>query len=296
MTVNCPVCKKETPLLFRTKDFNRKITPETFNYYRCPSCGLIFLSPIPNDLGKYYPNDYYSIPASISELAKIADGERYKVDIVRQFASVGRLLEIGPAYGNFVYLAKEAGFDTQAIEMNLNCCRFISETIGVKAIQSNDPSEALKGVENYNVITLWHVIEHLPDPWKTLEAISNKLEPKGILVVAAPNPEAFQFCVLGRFWPHVDAPRHLKLIPLSLLDREMLSLGFKNIWSSTNDKGTLGWNTFGWMYFFTNITNLRYIRTGLAILGRIMSIVMGPIERMNGRGSAYTVVYQKEKR
>jgi 2-polyprenyl-3-methyl-5-hydroxy-6-metoxy-1,4-benzoquinol methylase len=203
-------------------------------------------------------------------------------------------LEIGPAYGSFIYLAKEAGFNAEAIEMDPNCCRFISEAIGVKAIQSNDPSVALKGVENYDVIALWHVIEHLPDPWKTLEAISKKLQPGGILVIAAPNPEAFQFRVLGRFWPHVDAPRHLKLIPLSLLDREMLSLELKPVWSTTTDKGTLGWNTFGWMYFFTNFTNLRFIKTELAIIGRIMSIILGPIERMKGLGSAYTVVYQKE--
>jgi 2-polyprenyl-3-methyl-5-hydroxy-6-metoxy-1,4-benzoquinol methylase len=295
MTKRCPLCKKNSKLFFCAKDLNRQITQEAFHYYRCPSCGLIFLSPIPIDLEKYYPDNYYSVPSSINELAKAAEFERYKIDIVNQFASRGRLLEIGPACGSFIYLAKQAGFDAEAIEMDANCCTFIREVIGAKVIQSNDPSDALKSLENYHVIALWHVIEHLPDPWKTLETISSKLHPGGILVIAAPNPEAFQFRILGRFWPHVDAPRHLKLIPLSLLTKQMLSFGLKPLWSTTTDKGTLGWNTFGWMYFFTNITNRRYIRTGLGIVGRILSHILSPIERINGLGSAYTVVFRKEQ-
>jgi hypothetical protein len=84
MIATCPQCKHDTRLYFRTKDFNRKITQDIFQYYRCPSCSLIFLSPIPDNLGKYYPNNYYSVPSSINELAKAAEFERYKIDIVNQ--------------------------------------------------------------------------------------------------------------------------------------------------------------------------------------------------------------------
>jgi len=295
MMATCPLCKQDSCSYFRTRDLNREITREIFHYFRCSSCGLIFLSPIPSDINKYYPSDYYAIPRSLSELEKAAEGERYKIDIVRQFSSGGRLLEIGPAYGNFLYLAKEAGFDVEAIEMDPNCCKFIYEKIGVKTLQSNDPSEAIERSENYNIITLWQVIEHLPDPWKILESASKKLLPGAILVIAAPNPESFQFRVLGRFWPHVDAPRHLHLIPLSLLTKQALSLGLKPIWSTTKDIGTLGWNAFGWVYFFTNFSKLRYIKTRLASIGKIMSIILSPIERMRDLGSAYTVVYKKEE-
>lgn len=295
MTAVCPICKKEASLYFRVKDYNRRITSETFDYYRCSSCRYIFLAPIPTNLSKYYPSDYYPIPSSINELEKTAECDRYKVDIVKQFASGRRILEIGPAYGSFLYLTKQAGFVAEAIEMDANCCKFIRETIGAKVIQSNDPSEALKGAAKYNVIALWHVIEHLPDPWKTLESISTALHPGGILVIAAPNPESLQFRILGRYWPHVDAPRHLHLIPLSLLTKQMLSLGLKPLWSTTRDKGTLGWNAFGWINFFSNMTNLRYIKTGLNISGKITSMLLSPLERKDGLGSAYTVAFQKEK-
>ena len=295
MRTACPRCKKTSNPYFRVGDTNRKITKECFDYYRCSSCRLIFLSPIPDDLGKYYPNDYYPIPSSKDEIARFAEYERYKIDIVKKFASGGKLLEIGPAYGSFIYLAKEAGFDAEAIEMDSNCCKFISESIGARVICSNDPYEALQKVANYDVITLWHVIEHLPDPWKTLEAIAKKLQPGGILLIAAPNPEAFQFRILGRFWPHVDAPRHLNLIPLSLLGEQMRSCGLKTVWSTTTDKGTLGWNIFGWEHFFAHISDLRYVKTGLVFIGKIVNIILGPIERRNTRGSAYTAVFQKEK-
>jgi 2-polyprenyl-3-methyl-5-hydroxy-6-metoxy-1,4-benzoquinol methylase len=206
------------------------------------------------------------------------------------------LLEIGPAYGSFLYSAKQAGFEVEAIEMDSNCCKFISDTIGVKAIQSNDPAEALESTGSYNVITLWHVIEHLPNSWKTLQALSKKLRPGGILVIAAPNPKSFQFRVLGRFWPHVDAPRHLLLIPLSLLAEKMTAFDLKPLWSTTKDQGTLGWNAFGWVHFFNNITDRRYVKTILDIVGKFASILLGPLERMDSLGSAYTVVFKKEQR
>ncbi len=294
MMASCPFCQQDSRLQYRTRDLNRKITGEIFHYYRCSSCRLIFLSPIPNNLGEYYPNNYYPIPASISELSKVAEYERYKIDMVKRFASGGRLLEIGPAYGSFIYLAKQAGFDAEAIEMDSNCCKFISETIGAKIMQNNDPAVALESTGSYNVIALWHVIEHLPDPWKTLQAVSTKLQPGGIVILAAPNPEALQYRILGRFWPHVDAPRHLSLIPLRLLSEKMTALGLKTIWWTTRDQGALGWNTFGWVHFFNNITDRRYIKTGLDLVGRFVSVVLGPLERMDSLGSAYTVVFKKE--
>jgi hypothetical protein len=151
-------------------------------------------------------------------------------------------------------------------------------------------------MNSYNVIALWHVIEHLPDPWETLQALSRKLLPGGILVIAAPNPKSFQFHVLGRFWPHVDAPRHLSLIPISLLAEKITAFGLKPLWSTTKDQGTLGWNTFGWVHFFNNITERRYVKTILNIVGKFVSILFGPLEQMDSLGSAYTVVFKKEQR
>ncbi len=295
MKIFCPLCKKPSSLFFRTKDYNRKITRETFYYYSCPLCKLIFLSPIPVDMGKYYPDTYYAVPSSYEQLEKASQGERYKINIVQQFVNKGRLLEIGPAYGGFTFLAKQAGFEVEALEMDRNCCKFLQDVVGIKTINSNDPAEDLRNSEKYNVIALWHVIEHLPAPWKTLKAISGKLLPGGILVIAAPNPDAFQFHILGRFWPHVDAPRHLSLIPLSLLQHEIGLFGLKTIWSTTSDKGTLGWNIFGWEVFFSNLASRGFFRKNFRRIGWAISKLVAPIERINGLGSAYTAVFMKER-
>ncbi len=294
MIIFCPLCKNESPRLFSTKDYNRKVSRETFDYYRCPLCSLIFLWPIPGNLDDYYPKQYYAIPQSLEKLEAGAEGERYKMEIVQRFASRTRLLEIGPAYGSFALLAKNAGFNVEAIEMDPECCKFLEGVVGIKTINSNDPSEALKPLEKYDVITLWHVIEHMTNPWSVLEMIAEKLLPGGILVIAAPNPYAFQFRILGRFWPHIDAPRHLELIPLPLLIKQLQLHGLNTLWTTTSDQGTLGWNTFGWEVFFANVSNLRFVNRKLRKLGRLIGRILGPIERMHGRGSAYTAVFRKE--
>jgi len=293
MIETCPRCKGASQLKFRVGDINHRITKNKFNYYICRQCDLLYLWPIPVDLSEYYSKQYYAIPNSIDQLETRAEEERYKIDIVRRFASSGRLLEIGSAFGSFLLLAKKAGFLVEAIEMDARCCTFLKDIVGIKAYNCHDPSIALKDAGNYNVITLWHVIEHMPDPWTTLDMIAKSLLPGGILVIATPNPNAFQFKILRRYWPHVDAPRHLELIPLPLLEAQLKPIGLERMWVTSTDKGALIWNAFGWEMFFGNITNLRFVKRRLRKIGRLISRLLSPLDRLPNRGSAYTAVFRK---
>ena len=292
--ITCPYCNHSASLNFRTKDLNRKMSKELFNYYCCSSCALIFLSPLPSDLKQYYSKEYYLVPGTLEELANASTEEKYKVEIIQQFVSKGRLLEVGPATGGFAYHAKVAGYEVETIEMDPDCCRFLREVVKIPTVQSEDVIGALKNKEQYNVIALWHVIEHLPQPWDTLKAIVDYLAPGGILVLAAPNPNAFQFKVLKKFWAHVDAPRHLELIPHHLLAQHMEKSGLKVVLHTTNDRGGLGWNRFGWAYSLANFSKRSFIRKALSFMGITAARLLYPIESRNGIGSAYTMVFQKE--
>jgi 2-polyprenyl-3-methyl-5-hydroxy-6-metoxy-1,4-benzoquinol methylase len=294
MKKTCPNCKTSAPLCFQAQDVNRKISAKSFDYYKCSSCKLIFLSPIPADLGDYYPQNYYHIYPTVEELARGAEFERYKIDIVNQFVKGGKLLEIGPASGGFACLAKQAGFDVEVIEMNAKCCEFLEAKLGVRAINSHNEQEALSKLEQKNVIALWQVIEHLRDPFGLLSEACNKIQPGGILVIAAPNPDALQFRILGRHWAHVDAPRHVLLIPKNLLVEKAKTMGMKLVLATTNDVGSIGWNKFGWQFSLSNYFSNQKHKDFAFKVGGVITRLLAPFETVEGRGSAYTLVFMKE--
>lgn len=286
----CPQCQQPAHLMLRAKDYNRQLSAEVFDYYCCLACGLIFLFPIPENLGDYYPPSYYQFPTAIEVFAQQVASQSYKVDIVRQFVAAGRLLEIGPGPGDFAYPAKQAGFEVEVIEMDARCCQFLQDIIGVHAVNNADIPGALQGMGKYDVIALWQVIEHLADPWSTLDALVTHLAPNGILVIAAPNPDSFQFRIFRRWWTHLDAPRHVELIPISTLTHRMQKLGLTRVLATTTDKGSLGWNLFGWQNSLRNLVNHRWqMRT----VGRIVNRLFRSIERAGLRGSTYTLMFRR---
>lgn len=293
MKNKCSYCGTESDIYFHSKDYNRKISEVIFNHYRCPKCSLIFIAPNPDNLGDYYPQSYYFVPESTVPLEAAAGHERYKIEIVQRYVRQGRLLEIGPSLGCFTFLAKKSGFEAEAIEMDARCSKFLNEVAGIPTVNSSDTCGALKTLKPFDVIAMWHVIEHLPNPWETLEVISEKLNPGGILVLAAPNPDAFQFHILGRYWPHVDAPRHLLLIPPQILVEKMAVLGMEVELITTTDEGSLGWNVFGWEFFFSNLNTHPRINRILRLFGRMVAKLFSPIEKIEGKGSAYTMVFRK---
>ena len=289
----CPQCGYESSLALWGQDRNRWTTKERFAYYRCGSCRLLFLWPIPEQLEAFYPEDYYAIPRSIDDVGMEAQAQRPNLELILRFVRTGRLLEIGPAYGAFAHAAKLAGFEVDTIEMDGRCCRFLEEQVGVRAYHSSDPAIVVQDLATYDVVAMWQVIEHLADPWSLLDILPKHVSSGGILVIAAPNPEAWQFLLFGGRWTHVDAPRHLQLIPIRVLVERLERQGLMLRHRTMSDPVSIGWGRFGWQWSLANMAKSKSARSLFRILGAVLGRTLGPLEAAAGRGAAYTLVLRR---
>lgn len=270
------------------------MTNELFNYRRCEQCHLIFLAPIPNALSDYYPTEYYEIPTTVEDLASRASTlQGPKLDIVKRFHASGRLLEIGPAYGLFSYLAKSNGFDVTAVEMDARCVDYLRSTVGIKVVHGLASPELIHPLPLFDVIVMWQVIEHLADPWSFLDELSSHLTPGGTLIIDTPNPDAFQFSLLRSKWTHVDAPRHTTLIPAAVLTDRLVRHGLVLCMLETAGPIAIGYNSFGWAYSLKNIFVNGIGQSIAFFLGRVLAKLLAPLERTGNRGSTYTAVFKK---
>jgi len=296
---SCQVCGGSCLPLFSTVDVNRRVTREVFHYRRCGACGVVVLENRPSNLRAYYGNGYFAEPRSVAELERFGRREQPKLDIVQTFVEGGRLLEVGPGMGSFAWLATRAGFAVDVIEQDERACRFLEDVVGVAVTRTSHPELVLAASrERYDVVTLWHVIEHLEDPWDTLTQSLRALRDDGILIVATPNPEAWQFQRLGARWPHVDAPRHLWLIPLDALRRHVEHAGAPLAWATTDDPEGKAWNCFGWSQWLRNLAptglgNALAVRLASRVAGAAVAQALRPWESADMNGSAYTAAFRK---
>lgn len=289
----CVICDGPTVPAFIATDRNRRLSDETFTYLRCHRCATVQLSPVPNDLGRFYPPQYYSLPQTRDEFARTAAPERYKLELIQPVAPGGRLVEIGPAIGGFAVHADAAGYQVSAIEMDPDCCRFLRDVVGIEVHETADPTAALAAHGPFDVVAMWQVLEHLPNPRQVLEAAAAALSRGGVLAIAVPNPQALQFRWFGPRWTHVDAPRHLTLIPPSTLVSVGVQLGLEVALLTTTDIGTLGWNYFGWRESLAGFTTGERTQAALRVAGSVMTRVMAPVERRDRRGATYTVLLRR---
>lgn len=293
-THRCEFCgTSRAEEIYAAVDENHRISDTTFQYAKCPDCKCIYLLDPPADLGRYYKNDYYEIP-TLEHLQKLAAKDHNKISIVQQYCAGGDLLEIGPAFGVFAWQAKTSGFSVSVIEMDTRCCEFIRGTLGIHAVQSNDPAGAIQSLPQHDAIAIWHVLEHLPMASHVLKAAAANLKPQGVLAIAMPNPDAWQFKVMGRHWPHLDAPRHLSLIPQEWLTSKAAELGLERVFLTFNDSDAKSWNRFGWQRILMNRFSSKWMKRVMFVLGYALSILAIPFDRADSRGSAYTIVFRKK--
>lgn len=249
-----PMTGDPAQFLFTAVD-NRGI-PGRFDYYR--SGDHVFIGDVPSDLDRHYAGGYQAIPETEQELAALAKGDAYRLETVRRFMPEGRFLEIGPWIGLVAYSAYREGYDVGVLEMNQQCCDLLSRVSGGKitATQTADPARTLsQHGETYDVIGLWHAIEHLPRPWDVIDAATKALNPGGILLIAAPNPESAQLRTIGKHWLHLDAPRHLHLVPIGRFEEIGRRNGLKTVLRTTDDQLGRILDDDGWHYEMNRLLN-----------------------------------------
>lgn len=248
------------------------------------------MSPIPEDMRPFYKGGYQRIPNNLSELRAIATQEKYRMEPVLKYKTAGKLLEIGPWMGIFSCNAKDAGFDVTAIDMDQNCIDFLNGTVGVRALQSLNPAETLGSLhEKFDVIALWHCLEHLPTPWLVIQRAAECLAPGGILLIAVPNIESNEFSIFKGRWRHLDAPRHLYFYPVRSLTELCKANGLAKLEIQTRDELSQALSMDTWHTWVTSKLPLRYV--GKAI-GRLLYHFARTREKKENAGSGLTAVFQ----
>lgn len=211
----CPICEStKIQEDFKTKDY--MITQEEFSVYKCGDCGFLFTNPIPaiSEIGRYYESDVYvshsdtkkGLKNFVYHLVRNFTLQR-KIDLVKRYKPHGRLLDIGSGAGYFLNKAKASGFLSHGLEPSDEVRKASIKEFGVK-VDSIEALHNLKG-ESIDIITMWHVLEHVYDLNKDVQKMVNVLKPDGFMIVAVPNPGSWDARYYDSLWGGWDVPRHL---------------------------------------------------------------------------------------
>jgi 2-polyprenyl-3-methyl-5-hydroxy-6-metoxy-1,4-benzoquinol methylase len=194
----------------KTKDF--LVSNEEFELLSDDRVDLLLTSPTPENLAPYYESTKYisyqdSASTLIDKVYQIVKAYtlKQKVRLINDFSENGQnLLDIGTGTGGFLYTAAKANWKTYGVEPNANAREIaISKNLDIFDTLDNLPSK------KFDTITLWHVLEHIPDLEKQLSKIKQLLTDSGTLIVAVPNFRSHDAKYYGRYWAAYDTPRHL---------------------------------------------------------------------------------------
>ncbi len=234
----CPLCNhhKFKPFL-SCKDYT--VSRETFQIVECENCGFHFTNPRPaeEEIGKYYQSEEY---ISHSGTKKGLVNRIYhlvrnytlakKLQLVLKFTTnsqlpTANLLDYGCGTGEFLNTCKKAGLQTYGLEPEQKAREFATNNYELN-IQS---PEAIKALENdfFDVVTLWHVLEHIHRLKEFLEDLKRILKGRGVAIIAVPNLTSLDAKNYKEFWAAYDVPRHLYHFSPKDMERLFKEYGFE---------------------------------------------------------------------
>ena len=221
----------------------RKYAPDIlFDLYQCQNCELVFIHPQPDtdSLKAYYPESYLPHnPPQRNEVfpsnrlvpalrrwvfSSLNDGPKAVRQMCPRFlASLynrlsyrslpiprreGCLLDVGSGVGSYLSVVKELGWKAVGVEPSVPAAQYASSNYGVR-IESASFEEFTYPEKSFDVITMWHSLEHFSDPKNILEKTKGLLKPGGMLMLGLPNHSSLDRRIFGDFWNGYEIPLHL---------------------------------------------------------------------------------------
>jgi SAM-dependent methyltransferase len=204
---------------------------------RCASCGLVWVTPRLTERGlrQVYAEGYWS-----SDSPKTRGYSDYRRDeplylktfrkrfsfVSRHLGRPGRLLDVGCAAGFFMKVAEERGWEVNGVELSAEIAQHAVNRFGFKGIHVGTLDTAPHAKGSFDLVTMWDVVEHVPDPRALLARARELLKPGGALVLETQNVDSSFARLLGPRWQHYKHDEHLYHFSPPTMRRLLAGAGF----------------------------------------------------------------------
>ncbi|MBC7588281.1 MAG: class I SAM-dependent methyltransferase [Chitinophagaceae bacterium] len=230
----CPACKSSNiKKALGAKDYT--VSNEMFSIWECSNCTLRFTQDVPNatDIGPYYQSSAYISHSDTKEglINRLYHVVRditlkSKCNLVKQYTRLqkGNLLDIGAGTGAFANTMQQANWQVTGLEPDEHA-RLVATNKYSLNLQDASAIYELEA-NQFDAITMWHVLEHVHDLLGYLEKFSSILKPNGQLFIAVPNYTSYDAQLYKEYWAAYDVPRHLYHFSPESMEKLASSKGF----------------------------------------------------------------------
>jgi SAM-dependent methyltransferase len=180
----------------------------------CAGCGLGALDPRPGpeETAALYCDAYFAsrydegLAPGTPAMKRRLSGEAHRIRFFRPFKKTGRVLDIGCGRGYFLLACREKGYEVQGYDISEEGAEFVRTRLGIPVVTG--PLEGAFEDASFDVVTMWHSLEHMADPASCIEAAGRLLKPGGVLVVDVPDYTGTDARVKWDKWENWDLPFH----------------------------------------------------------------------------------------
>ncbi len=289
----CPICNSTdfSPFLTTTDFF---VSGEQFNILHCNGCGLKITANAKDEenIGRYYQSEEYISHSNTGKgvvnvlyhmVRKYMLGRKRKLVEKAAGSIKGNILDVGTGTGYFLNEMKSHGWRVTGTERSSEAREFSKQKFNL----SLKPDEELFRLsdQSFDVITLWHVLEHIHRISENMEAFSRLLKPGGKLIIAVPNRTSFDAGKYNEYWAAWDVPRHLwHFAPKNMrLLAEKHGFEVKSMHNMPFDS------------FYVSILSEKYKKSSLPLFKGLLTGKLSWLISLTGKGRASSVIYVLDK-
>ena len=292
--MKCPICNSnDTSTIIQSQDYS--LTQSVFSIVHCNKCTARFTYPIPSqeEIGQYYKFVEYISHTDVKEgwmnslyhkvrTRTLAQKTQWVQSLFTGYK--GHLLDIGAGTGAFVHAMQKKGWNVKGLEPDENTRAKALENYQIH-LDASDTLYTLP-VNQYDVITMWHVLEHVHDLKPYLTQCLKSLKHNGRLIIAVPNYTSLDAKYYNKFWAAYDLPRHLyhfspksMSILLNEIGFEIVSL--KPMWFDS---------------FYVSLLSEKYKKN--KVIGPIVAFIIGAMSNllaMYDTSKTSSIIYEVKK-
>ena len=229
----CPLCSKEN-LVKKLVCIDHSTSNEIFTIVSCETCEFTFTNPIPKEenLGAYYKSDMYISHTNNTKglfnwmyqtVRKYAVGT--KINLLKKISQKENHLDIGCGTGEFLNACQNAGYKVKGIEPS-EIARDQAIRNFKLSVSDNTNLNQFK-TEEFDSISMWHVLEHIPNLNETIKEFDRILSQKGKVIIAVPNHKSWDANYYKEFWAAWDVPIHLWHFSRNTIEQLFSKYNFK---------------------------------------------------------------------